>query len=206
MTPTLTQLIWRVLVPVLAVDQMLKIWVKTSFTYGESMGFVPGLLELRFIENPGAAFGAALPGETGKLVLTSFRIVAAIAIGLYIARRVREEAPNGLLYTLTFIWAGAIGNIVDSVFYGKVFSASEYTFHSSKLAEWMPESGGYGPWFQGKVVDMFHFVVEWPSWFPIESWAGKEVFPPIWNLADAAIAVSVIWILIKQRSYFPTIR
>jgi signal peptidase II len=201
-TPTLKQLVWRVLVPVLALDQLLKLWVKLTFTVGERMAFVPGLLELQFIENEGMAFGWALPGVAGKLLLTSFRLVAAVAIGIYIGRRVREEAPNGVLYSLTFVWAGALGNIVDSAIYGRLFSRSGW----GTLAEWLPSDGGYAPWFQGYVVDMFHFVVTWPTWFPVEAWAGREVFPPIWNLADAAISVSVIWMLLHQRAYFPSVR
>ena len=161
MTPTFSQLVWRVLVPVLVIDQAIKVWVKTSFTVGERLDFVPGLLELQFIENEGMAFGWALPGVLGKLVLTSFRLVAAVAIGVYISRRIQEEAPKGLLYSLTFVWAGALGNIIDSAFYGRLFGRSGW----GTLAQFMPEGGGYAPWFQGNVVDMFHFVVTWPSWF-----------------------------------------
>ncbi len=168
MTPTLRQLIWRALVPVLLIDQLLKVWIKTSFTVGERMDFVPGILELQFIENEGMAFGWALPGVAGKLLLTGFRLAAAVAIGVYISRRVKEEAPNGVLYSLTLVWAGALGNIIDSAVYGQIFGRS--------------------------------------GWFPVESLAGREVFPPIWNLADAAICVSVIWMLLNQRRYFPAVK
>lgn len=202
MTPSLKQLVLRVLLPTLVLDQVVKFWVKTSFTLGERMAFVPGVLELQFIENEGMAFGWALPGMAGKLVLTGFRLVAAVAIGVYIARRIHERAPKGLLVALTFVWAGALGNIVDSAVYGQLFGRSGW----ATLAEFLPSEGGYAPWFQGHVVDMFHFVVTWPSWFPVEAWAGREVFPPIWNLADAAISVSVIWMLLHQRSYFPNVR
>ena len=202
MTLRLPQLVWRVLVPLLVLDQLIKVWIKTGFTVGERMDFIPGLLELQFIENEGMAFGWALPGVAGKLVLTGFRFVAAVGIGWYIQKRVVERAPNGLLIALTCVWAGAIGNIIDSAVYGQLFGRSGW----ATLATFLPEEGGYAPWFQGHVVDMFHFVVTWPSWFPIESMAGREVFPPIWNLADAAISVSVIWMLIKQRTYFPSER
>lgn len=202
MTLSLSKLVWRVLVPVLALDQFVKFWVKTTFTVGEQRSFVPGILELQFIENEGMAFGWALPGVTGKLLLTVFRLVAAVVIGVYISRRVKEEAPKGLLYSLTFVWAGALGNIVDSAVYGRIFGRSGW----GTLAEWMPSTGGYAPWFQGHVVDMFHFVVTWPMWFPVQSLAGREVFPPIWNVADAAISVSVIWMLLNQRKYFPAVR
>ncbi len=202
MTPSLKQLVARVLLPTLVLDQVVKFWVKTSFTLGERMAFVPGVLELQFIENEGMAFGWALPGMAGKLVLTGFRLVAAVAIGVYIARRIHERAPKGLLVALTFVWAGALGNIVDSALYGQLFGRSGW----ATLAAFLPPEGGYAPWFQGHVVDMFHFVVTWPSWFPVEAWAGREVFPPIWNLADAAISVSVIWMLLHQRTYFPNVR
>jgi signal peptidase II len=201
-TPSLKQLVLRVLLPTLVLDQVVKFWVKTSFTLGERMAFVPGVLEFQFIENEGMAFGWALPGMAGKLVLTGFRLVAAVAIGVYIARRIHERAPKGLLVALTFVWAGALGNIVDSAVYGQLFGRSGW----ATLAEFLPSEGGYAPWFQGHVVDMFHFVVTWPSWFPVEAWAGREVFPPIWNLADAAISVSVIWMLLHQRTYFPNVR
>ena len=202
MRPTLRQLVWRVLVPVLVLDHLVKFWVKTSFTVGERMSFVPGVLELQFIENEGMAFGWALPGVAGKLLLTGFRLVAAVVIGFYIQQRITERAPKGVLYSLTFVWAGALGNIVDSAVYGRIFSRSGW----GTLADVLPVDGGYAPWFQGNVVDMFHFIVTWPSWFPVESLAGREVFPPIWNLADAAISVSVIWMLLNQRSYFPSVR
>ena len=202
MTPTLRQLVWRALLPVLLIDQLLKVWIKTSFTVGERMDFVPGILELQFIENEGMAFGWALPGVAGKLLLTGFRLAAAVAIGVYISRRVKEEAPNGVLYSLTLVWAGALGNIIDSAVYGQIFSRSGW----GTLADFWPNGGGYAPWFQGHVVDMFHFIVTWPSWFPVESLAGREVFPPIWNLADAAICVSVISMLLNQRSYFPAVK
>ena len=173
MRPTLRQLVWRVLVPVLVLDHLVKFWVKTSFTVGERMAFVPGILELQFIENEGMAFGWALPGVAGKLLLTGFRLAAAVVIGFYIQRRITERAPKGVLYSLTFVWAGALGNIVDSAVYGRIFSRSGW----GTLADVLPVDGGYAPWFQGNVVDMFHFIVTWPSWFPIESLAGREVFP-----------------------------
>ena len=144
------------------------------------------------------AFGWVLPGTLGKLLLTAFRLVAAVGIGVYISRRIKEHAPRGVLTGLTFVWAGALGNIIDSAVYGRLFGRSGW----GTLAEFLPEGGGYAPWFQGHVVDMFHFMVRWLSSFPIESLANREVFPPIWNLADAAISCGVIAILIGQRAFF----
>ncbi len=188
--------VWTVLMPVLLADQCIKIWVKLNFSLGESMSLIPGLIELQFIENEGMAFGWALPGAAGKLVLTSFRLVAAVGIGFYMKRLVAARAHKGFLTCLAFIWAGAIGNIIDSALYGQLFTAS----HWGMLAEWAGE--GYAPFFMGYVVDMFHFTVRWPSGFPIESLASREVFPPIWNVADAAISCGVIAILIGQRTFF----
>ena len=185
-----------VVVPVLVADQSLKVWVKLNFSLGERMAFIPGLLELQFIENEGMAFGWALPGMAGKLVLTGFRLVAAVGIGFYIKKLIASGAHRGLLTCLAFIWAGAIGNIIDSAVYGQLFTAS----HWGLIAEWAGE--GYAPFMMGHVVDMFHFTVRWPSSFPIESLANREVFPPIRNLADAAISCGVIAILIGQRAFF----
>ena len=193
---TLLGWVLTVVVPVLVADQCLKVWVKLNFSLGERMAFIPGLLELQFIENEGMAFGWALPGMAGKLVLTGFRLVAAVGIGFYIKKLIESGAHQGFLTCLAFIWAGAIGNIIDSAVYGQLFTAS----HWGLIAEWAGE--GYAPFMMGHVVDMFHFTVRWPSFFPIESLANREVFPPIWNLADAAISCGVIAILIGQRAFF----
>ena len=197
---TLLGWVLAVVVPVLVADQCLKVWVKLNFSLGERMAFIPGLLELQFIENEGMAFGWALPGMAGKLVLTGFRLVAAVGIGFYLKKLIASGTHRGFLTCLAFIWAGAIGNIIDSAVYGQLFTAS----HWGLIAEWAGE--GYAPFMMGHVVDMFHFTVRWPSSFPIESLANREVFPPIWNLADAAISVSVIWMVIKQKTYFPADR
>ena len=187
------------MIPLILADQAIKVWVKLNFALGERMTFVPGVLELQFIENEGMAFGWALPGVAGKLLLTGFRLVAAIGIGFYMRNLIESGAHRGLLTCLAFIWAGAIGNIIDSALYGSIFTAS----HWGMLAEWA-NSGqpGYAPLLMGHVVDMFHFTVRWPLGLPIDSLAGQEVFPPIWNLADAAISCGVIAILIGQRRFF----
>ena len=185
-----------VVVPVLVADQCLKVWVKLNFSLGERMAFIPGLLELQFIENEGMAFGWALPGMAGKLVLTGFRLVAAVGIGFYIKKLIESGGSPGLSDVLGIHLGRAIGNIIDSAVYGQLFTAS----HWGLIAEWAGE--GYAPFMMGHVVDMFHFTVRWPSSFPIETLANREVFPPIWNLADAAISCGVIAILIGQRAFF----
>jgi signal peptidase II len=156
------QLVLRYVLPVLVADQALKIWVKLHFAIGDRVALLPGLIEMQFIENEGMAFGWALPGAAGKLALTGFRLLASVAIGFYLARLLKEKAHPGLCVATAFVWAGAMGNIVDR----------------------------------------FHFTVRWPEGFPIGSMAGREVFPPIWNIADAAISCGVIWILLRQKTYF----
>ncbi len=184
--------------PVLVADQLLKFYIKTSFTIGQKAPLIPGLIEFQFIENDGMAFGWALPGDGGKLALRIFRVIAAVAIGWYLVHAARSGGHKGFLRSIALIWAGAVGNILDSVFYGKLYSKSGW----DAPAEWLPEEGGYATWFMADVVDMFHFTVEWPMWWPIAGWQGREVFPPIWNIADAAISCAVIWILVNQRRYF----
>lgn len=184
--------------PVLVADQLLKFYIKTSFTIGQRAPLIPGLIELQFIENDGMAFGWALPGDEGKLALRIFRVMAAVAIGWYLVHAARSGAHKGFLRSIALIWAGAVGNILDSVFYGRLYSKSGW----DAPAEWLPEGGGYATWFMADVVDMFHFTVEWPMWWPIAGWQGREIFPPIWNIADAAISCAVIWILVNQRRYF----
>lgn len=184
--------------PVLVADQLLKFYIKTTFTIAQKAPLVPGLIELQFIENDGMAFGWALPGDAGKLALRIFRVLAAVAIGWYLLHAAKSGAHKGFLRSIALIWAGAVGNILDSVFYGRIYSKSGW----DQPAEFLPSEGGYANWFMADVVDMFHFTVEWPMWWPIHRWQGMEIFPPIWNIADAAISCAVIWILIHQKRYF----
>ncbi len=179
--------------PVLVADQLLKFYIKTTFTIGQKMPIIPGLIELQFIENDGMAFGWALPGDAGKLALRVFRVIAALAIGWYLVHAAKSGAHKGFLRSIALIWAGAVGNIIDSVFYGRLFTKSGW----DEAARFDP-SEGYASWFMADVVDMFHFTVEWP----LGPWQGREVFPPIWNIADAAISCAVIWILLNQKRYF----
>lgn len=170
---------------VVLADQAIKIWVKTNMYLDERIHFLGDRGMLRFIENNGMAFGMELGGEMGKLALTLFRIVAVIAIGFGLVHLIKHKYHRGLIMNVALILAGALGNIIDCVFYGVAF--------------------GYAPLFHGRVVDMFYFPLirgTYPQWFPF--WAGKEFefFSPIFNLADAAISVGVIMILIFQKRYF----
>lgn len=187
-----------IIAAVVLVDQISKIWIKMSWTIGQRMTVIPGFFELHFIENNGMAFGMSLPGEWGKIALSLFRVLAVALIGYYIYTQLRDKAHKGYITCLALIWAGAFGNIIDSAVYGMLFGPSTYT----KVAEFLPEGGGYAGFLQGYVVDMLHFTVKWPEWMPFFGKKGGEIFPPIFNIADAAISVGVIWIIIRQGVFF----
>jgi signal peptidase II len=151
------------------------------------------------------AFGLDIPGKLGKPVLTLFRIVAVVVIGWYLNKLVKENVKTGLVLCVALIFAGAMGNIIDSVFYGLIFSESTY-FH---LASLFPQEGGYAPLLYGKVVDMLYFPIiqgTWPDWVP--RMGGQEFifFRPIFNLADSSISVGIMIILLFQRRFFHEIK
>ena len=184
---------------VLVVDQAVKVGIKLSFALAEKVTWIPGVFDIQFIENDGMAFGWALPGATGKYVLTAFRILAVVFLAVQLTRMGRNGSTRGFRQALALILAGAAGNIVDSVFYGRLFSRS--SFGQPGDWAWNSEWGAYAPWFRGNVVDMLHITVKWPSWWPVERWVGTEIFPPIFNVADVAITCGVAWIILKQKSW-----
>ena len=174
----------------LLIDQAIKIWIKTHLMLGESI-HVTDWFYLYFTENPGMAFGWEV---IDKLFLTLFRIVASGAIAWLVARIIREKYSIGFMLCMVAIFSGAVGNIIDSICYGKIFSHSY-----GQVATLFPEGGGYANWLHGKVVDMFYFPIintTWPEWMPF--WGGQELvfFRPIFNFADACISVGVVALII----------
>jgi len=186
---------------ILMIDQVLKIWVKTHMSLYQQIPVLGHRFVLHFIENNGMAFGLRLPGDYGKLILTLFRLVAAVIIGFYLRYLIRNKAHTGLVLSLAMIMAGALGNIIDSAFYGMIFSSSS----SATVATLFPEGGGYSSFLHGKVVDMFYcplFQGTFPSWFPFRGGETFLFFRPVFNVADASITVAVFIILFNQKRFF----
>lgn len=188
----------------LILDQVLKIWVKTSFEYGEEVWlFGWSKARLHFVENNGMAFGMTLGEEYGKIALSSFRILAVIGLTWYIRTMLRRRESFGLIISFSLILAGALGNIIDSAFYGLIFSESPY--HGG-VATVFPEGGGYASFLHGKVVDMLYFPMfktTLPAWLPgITPDKVYTFFSPVFNLADVAITLGVFNMLFFETGFF----
>ena len=186
---------------VLILDQWLKFHIKTTFSLGQSKMIFSNWFELHFTENPGMAFGLELGGKWGKIVLTIFRIIASVIIIYYIKSLIKERSKTALVVLVSLILAGALGNIIDSLFYGQLFTTS--TYH--QVAEFMPKESGYAPLFMGKVVDMLYFPLVdtfWPDWIPYVGGSRFQFFRPVFNIADAAISIGVFSIIAFRRRLF----
>ena len=197
-------LLWSFVVMfiVLLFDQVLKIWVKTNMSLGQEIPVIGKWFNLLFIENEGMAFGWLGSGGIVKLVLSLFRIVAVVVLFVIIFRLSKKNIKFGVLFGLSLITAGAMGNIIDSVFYGRIFSESTFT----QVATLFPDGGGYAGWLHGRVVDMLYFPIidvakENASWLP-NFFFGPDghfiFFRPIFNFADAAITIGVFYMLLFQ--------
>lgn len=189
-----------IVVLILLVDQVLKFWIKTHMTIAEQFAVIPNFFYIHFIENEGMAYGLKFGGEFGKIALTLFRLVAVVLGFIYMKKLVKEQYHKGLLICGALILAGAAGNLIDSMFYGLIFSEST----RYELAQFLPAGGGYGTFLHGNVVDMLYFPIfdgTFPKWVPI--WGGEHFifFRPVFNIADAAISVGVITILLFQKRF-----
>ncbi len=181
---------------VLVIDQIIKVLVKTHMYWHESIR-VTDWFYIYFTENVGMAFGMEI---FGKLFLTSFRIIAVAFIGYLLYKFVKQGLKWGFIICVSLVLAGAMGNIIDSLFYGLLFDESTH----SQLAAFLPEGGGYAPLFYGKVVDMFYFPIietDLPQWLPLVGGNHFIFFSPIFNFADAAISCGMIAILIFYGKY-----
>lgn len=186
---------------VLLLDQWLKCWVKTHMYLGESFPVFGDWFHIHFTENYGMAFGMEFGGSNGKVFLSLFRILASFGIGWYIFFLARTGSSRLSIICFSFILAGAIGNIIDSALYGKIFSDSV-----EGLATLFPQNGGYAGYLHGRVVDMLYFPLfsgRFPDWLPI--WGGENFlfFRPIFNIADSSITVGVLIYLIFNRQMTP---
>lgn len=186
----------------LVIDQAIKFAVKLNMTIGESIPLFGDWFQICFIENNGMAFGMQFGGSLGKLALSLFRVVLIGFIIVYLRKLIkRAGTPTGVLVGLSLVLVGAIGNVIDCLLYGEIFSASTYT----KVAQLFPPDGGYTGFLYGKVVDMFYFPIidtVLPDWVPFYGGKPFVFFRPIFNFADACISCAVVYMLIFQRKFF----
>ena len=189
-------IVWYLMGAILVIDQVVKIWVKTHMHIGEDIPLIGDWCVLHFVENEGFAFGMKLGGSTGKIILTLFRLVASTALLWFLLYKLKRGMRKPLAVCVGLIVVGAVGNLIDSCFYGLIFNESYYN-----VAQLFPPEGGYAPLLQGRVVDMFYFPLidtTWPEWVPI--WGGKPLvfFNAIFNVADSAITIGTIWLIVDQ--------
>ena len=183
---------------VLLLDQVLKVWIKTTMVLGQEHVIFDWFI-IHFTENVGMAFGMQLGGDFGKLFLSVFRILAVAAIGYYLITVIKKGASNAVVVSLSLVFAGALGNIIDSTFYGVLFSDSY-----GHIATVLPEEGGYAGVLYGRVVDMFYFPLfegVFPTWLPFIGGDHFLFFNAIFNVADSAITVGMALIILFQKQF-----
>ena len=202
--------VFLIILLIIIADQALKIWIKTSYPTGDTNISSLSWFRLHFIENPGMAWGWKFGSETGKMILTLFRLAAVIFGTWYLARIVKQKYKRGFIICAALIYAGALGNLIDSMFYGMIFDKGLH--YDSILKDYIPYSGvasissdGYSSFLHGSVVDMLHFPIidsTFPTWVPLVGGDRFEFFSPIFNIADASISVGVITLLLFQKRLF----
>ena len=189
-----------IVVLVLLVDQILKIWIKTNMTLGQEFPVIGNWFIIHFVENNGMAFGFEFGGEYGKIFLSLFRVIAVFGIGWYILQLIKKGFSMGFIACVSLIFAGAIGNIIDSAFYGLIFNDNY-----GEVSSLFPAGGGYASFLHGRVVDMFYFPLfsgVFPNWVPLVGGTDFQFFRPVFNVADSAISVGIFSIIIFYRKQF----
>lgn len=192
-----SKLVLIVILSVILIDQLLKIWIKTTMMIGEEHRIFGNWFIIHFTENNGMAFGLEFFGKMGKYLLSIFRIVAVSLIAYYLTKLVKKQVSIGFTISVALIFSGALGNIIDSAFYGLLFDHSY-----SQVAQLFPPEGGYSGFLQGRVVDMLYFPIiqgHYPNWSPIHPSEPFIFFSPVFNIADSAITIGMSIILIWHR-------
>lgn len=188
----------------LLIDQAIKVWVKLNMYVGEEIFIFGDWARIHFTENKGMAFGFVFGGDTGKLALSIFRLIAISGLIWYLFKITKEKLPKIAIFSIALVLAGAIGNMVDSAFYGLIFSESN--FHTQNIAEFMPPGGGYESFMYGSVVDMLYFPMfngHYPTWL----FGGREFtfFSPVFNAADSMIFIGVVLIIIFRKKFIKSL-